>query len=152
MRRALLNRWRDEVVIRFPATFQYMSPVIDPSRQTRSMMRRKFIVTLGGTVSLAWPLAADAPRRPTAVSCGSIGAQVRPMRAAFADSLGLTETHGAIFDRSKPASPAVNAGIEAGDVVTRINGSPVVNWRDFTTTIQQWRPGMTVYLTTWRTR
>jgi hypothetical protein len=47
--------------------------------------------------------------------------------------------YGVLTDPNPPA-PAANAGIEAGDVVTRINGSPVMNWRDFTTTISAMEP------------
>jgi serine protease Do len=44
------------------------------------------------------------------------------MTRAFADSLGMVEPCGAIFGQPRPDSPAAQAGIEAGDVVTAING------------------------------
>ena len=49
--------------------------------------------------------------------CGWIGVQVSPMTRPFADSLGMTEIYGAIFDQSQPNSPAAQAKIEAGDVI-----------------------------------
>src|ERR1700752_2684147 len=67
--------------------------------------------------------------------CGWIGVQVSPMTRAFADSLGMAEPYGAIFDRPEPGSPAAIAGIEAGDVITAINGSPVMRSSDFATMI-----------------
>jgi serine protease Do len=84
--------------------------------------------------------------------CGWIGVQVSPMTAAFADSLGMTEIYGAIFDRPEPGSPAAGAHIEAGDVITAINGAKLVHPADFATTIAQTAPGTMIYLTTWRDR
>ena len=82
--------------------------------------------------------------------CGWIGVQASPMTVPVADSLGMTEPYGAIFDHPEIGSPAADAGIEAGDVVTAINGTPLMNWRDFTTTIAAISPGTVVYLSTSR--
>jgi serine protease Do len=72
------------------------------------------------------------------------------MTAAFAYGLGMTEIYGAIFKQPERGGPAAMAGIEAGDVVTAINGSPLSNWRDFAPTISMMAPGTTVYLNTRR--
>lgn len=72
------------------------------------------------------------------------------MTVPVADSLGMTEPYGAIFDRPETGSPAANAGIEAGDVITAINGTPLANWRDFAITIAAISPGTVIYLTTSR--
>ena len=82
--------------------------------------------------------------------CGWIGVQVRPMTAAFAVSLGMAVPYGAIFDRPEPGSPAARAKIEAGDVITTINGSPLRSWGDFTSIISRMAPGTDLYLTTYR--
>jgi S1-C subfamily serine protease len=82
--------------------------------------------------------------------CGWIGVQVRPMTTAFAVSLGMAVPYGAIFDRPEPGSPAARARIEAGDVITAINGSPLRSWSDFTSIISKMAPGTDVYLTTYR--
>jgi membrane-associated protease RseP (regulator of RpoE activity) len=63
--------------------------------------------------------------------CGWMGVAVSPMTAAFAQSLGMAEPYGAIFDRPEPGSPAATAGIEQGDVLTAINGSPLMRSSDF---------------------
>ena len=72
------------------------------------------------------------------------------MTTAFADAIGLTELYGAIFDQPEAGSPAANAGIEAGDVITAINGSPLVRSSDFAAIISSMAPDTTVYFTTWR--
>jgi S1-C subfamily serine protease len=82
--------------------------------------------------------------------CGWIGVQVSPMTPAFADSLGMAETYGAIFDQPQPGSPDDHAGIQAGDVITSINGAPVVRASDFATMISAIAPSTIVHLTTYR--
>jgi serine protease Do len=72
------------------------------------------------------------------------------MTAAFADSLGMAEPYGAIFDQPEPGSPAANAHIEQGDVLTSINGSPLMRSSDFAGIISAMAPGTSVYLYTWR--
>jgi S1-C subfamily serine protease len=82
--------------------------------------------------------------------CGWIGVQVSPMTKPFADSLGMTELYGAIFDRPQLGSPAAHAKIEAGDVLTTINGESLKSWNDFEPTIAAMAPGTTIYLNTYR--
>jgi len=82
--------------------------------------------------------------------CGWMGVKVSPMTAQFADSLGMAEPHGAIFDRPEPGSPAASAGIEAGDVVTAVNGSPLTGSSDFAAIIAALAPGSMVYLSIFR--
>ena len=72
------------------------------------------------------------------------------MTALFADSLGMIAPYGAIFDQPETGGPAANAHIQAGDVITAINGSPLMRSSDFTPIIAAMAPGLMVYLTTWR--
>jgi S1-C subfamily serine protease len=113
-------------------------------------MRRHRLITLICGAAVASPLAAHARHRAMPTICGSIGVQVSPMTTAFADSLSMTAPYGAIFRRPIPGSPAAGAGIEAGDVVTAINGTPLSNWRHFAPIISTMAPGATVYLNTRR--
>jgi serine protease Do len=82
--------------------------------------------------------------------CGWIGVAVRPMTAEFAASLGMAVPYGAIFDQPEPGSPAANAQIEQGDVITAINGSPLMRSNDFAGIISEMAPGTIVALATWR--
>jgi S1-C subfamily serine protease len=84
--------------------------------------------------------------------CPSIGVRVRPMTRPVADSLGMTTPYGAIFGRPQPSSPAAQAKIESGDVVTAINGAPLQSWRDFAPTMSRFAPGSTVYFRIYRSR
>jgi serine protease Do len=109
-------------------------------------------VIIGALLGLAAETTVAQRQTTGGLSCGWIGVQVRPMTAAFAESLGMIEIYGAIFDRPEPGSPAASAHIEAGDVVTAINGSRLVHASDFARTIAATAPGTTVYLDTWRDR
>jgi serine protease Do len=84
--------------------------------------------------------------------CGWMGVRVSPMTAAFAESLGMAEIYGAIFERPEPGSPAAAAHIGAGDVLTAINGSPLKRSSDFAKIISIMAPGRSVNLDTWRDR
>jgi serine protease Do len=81
-----------------------------------------------------------------------MGVQVRPMTRAFAASLGMAVPYGAIFDEPEPGSPAASAGIQAYDVLTSINGSPVTLSSDVSAMISAMAPGSVVYLNTFRNR
>jgi serine protease Do len=108
------------------------------------------LIALFAGAAVAWPLAAYAQRPATATECGWIGVKVSPMTQAFADSLGFTELYGAIFDQPESNGPAAQAKIEAGDVITAINGTPLESWSDFAPTISAMAPGTNAYLTTYR--
>ena len=71
--------------------------------------------------------AAIAQNEQDTPRCGWIGVQVSAMTRPFADSLGMTEIYGAIFDQPQPNGPAAQAKIQAGDVITAINGSPLAS-------------------------
>ena len=68
------------------------------------------------------------------------------MSAEIADSLGLKEARGAIVDNPQDGSPAAKAGIEAGDVITAVNGTAIKDSRDLARTIATLAPGTSVKL------
>jgi serine protease Do len=72
------------------------------------------------------------------------------MTASFATSLGMIERYGAIFGQPEAGGPAAQAHIEQGDVLTSVNGSPLMHASDFAQIITAKAPGTTVYLATWR--
>ncbi len=82
--------------------------------------------------------------------CGAIGVTVSPITRAFATSLGMGEPYGAIFGEPQPGGPAAAAQIAQGDVLTAINGSPLIHAGDFAGIIARMAPRTTVYLYTWR--
>ncbi len=103
---------------------------------------------LPGQTRPGGPIARHVQQGP--LFCGWIGVQVSPMIRAFADSLGMVEPYGAIFGQPRPGSPAAKARIEAGDVITAINGAPLKRSRDFAEIISKMALGSVIYLTTFR--
>jgi serine protease Do len=70
--------------------------------------------------------------------------QIQPVTAAIANSLGMKQAEGAIVDEPQAGSPAAKAGIEAGDVITAINGTPVKDSRDLARKVGVTAPGTSV--------
>jgi S1-C subfamily serine protease len=97
------------------------------------------------TIALAGHCRAVAQ---SAQVCGWIGVQVSPLTAAMAESLGMAVPYGAIFDSPEPGSPAAAAKIEAGDLITAINGSALMKAQDFAPTIAAFSPGTIISLST----
>jgi len=80
------------------------------------------------------------------VTRGWLGVQVQPVTADIADSLGLKQARGAMVDNPQDGSPAAKAGIEAGDVITAVNGTGVKDARDLARNISTIAPGSSVKL------
>jgi serine protease Do len=80
------------------------------------------------------------------ITRGWIGVQVQPVTPDIADSLGLKQARGAMVDSSQANGPAAKAGIEAGDVITSINGDTVKDSRDLARSVGAMAPGSQVKL------
>jgi serine protease Do len=111
----------------------------------------------GGNVGIAFAIPAETVKSVVAqlkdkgsVSRGWIGVQIQPVTDEIADSLGLKNAQGALVAEPQANSPAVKAGIEAGDVITAVNGHAVKDARDLARQIGALPPGSTVKLTALR--
>jgi serine protease DegQ len=62
---------------------------------------------------------------------GTLGVETQEITAEIAQALQLESRRGAVVTRVLAGSPAAAAGIRAGDVVTAIDGKPVVSRQDF---------------------
>jgi serine protease Do len=107
----------------------------------------------GGSVGIGFDIPATTAKMVVAqlkdnghVTRGWIGVQIQPVTADIADSLGLKKAEGAIVDAPQPGSPAVKAGIEAGDVITAMNGAPVNDSRDLARKVSMVAPGTSLKL------
>ncbi len=107
----------------------------------------------GGSVGIAFAIPADTVksvvtqlREKGAVTRGWIGVQIQPVNADIADSLGLKTAEGALVAEPQSDGPAVKAGIQAGDVITQVNGQPVKDARDLAKKISSLPPGSNVKL------
>jgi serine protease Do len=111
----------------------------------------------GGSVGIGFDIPADTARMVIdqlrtkgTVTRGWIGVQVQPVTAGIADSLGLKKAEGALVDQPQPNSPAAQAGIKAGDVITAVNGQPIKDARALAQKIAMSPPGSKVQLTVFR--
>ena len=109
----------------------------------------------GGSVGIGFDIPADTAKMVVAqlkdkgsVTRGWLGVQIQPITAGLADSLGLKKTEGAMVDEPQQGGPAAKAGIESGDVITAVNGTPIKDARDLARTIGMIAPDSSVKLDT----
>ena len=108
----------------------------------------------GGSVGIAFAIPAATVdsvvtqlRDKGSVTRGWIGVQIQPVTKDIADSMGLKNTNGALVAEPQPGSPAVKAGVKAGDVITAVNGEKIANARELARRIGSMAPGNSVKLT-----
>ncbi|MBN9161372.1 MAG: trypsin-like peptidase domain-containing protein [Myxococcales bacterium] len=75
------------------------------------------------------------------VQRGRLGVLIQPVDAAMAKALGLPQTSGALVSDVDPGGPAVRAGIEPGDVIVAVEGTPIVVAHDLPRQIARRKPG-----------
>jgi len=84
------------------------------------------------------------------VTRGRIGVQITNVTRDLADSLGVPKAQGAAVSNVEDGSPAAKAGLEAGDVILKIDGHNVEGSADLSRTIRSVKPGTHVNLSVWR--
>jgi serine protease Do len=107
----------------------------------------------GGSVGIGFDIPAATAKLVVnqlkdkgSVTRGWLGVQVQAVTPDIADSLGLKQARGAMVDNPQAGSPAAKAGIEAGDIITAVNGTEVKDSRDLARTISMMAPGTSVRL------
>jgi serine protease Do len=111
----------------------------------------------GGSVGIAFAIPAKTVQSVVTqlkdhgnVSRGWIGVQIQPVTAEIAESLGLKTPEGALVADPQANGPAAKAGIEAGDVITAVNGTRVKDAKDLARQIGSMAPGSTAKINVWR--
>ena len=84
------------------------------------------------------------------VAHARLGVTVQDVNQAFADSFKLPRPEGALVANVEAGGPAANAGLKAGDVITKVDGQPVVASGDLPAAIGLAKPGDRVKLEVWR--
>jgi serine protease Do len=83
---------------------------------------------------------------------GRLGVTVQDLNQQLADSFGLKHVDGALVSNVAPDSAAAAAGLKSGDVITEVNGEPVVRSGSLSSLIGMSAPGERVKLKVWRDR
>jgi serine protease Do len=102
-------------------------------------------------VSFAIPMdvamnVAGQIRSTGRVERGQIGVVVGAVTSDSAKGFGLPDTRGALVSDVRPGSPAEKAGIEPGDVIRAVNGTPIEDSSDLPPVIGAMAPGTTAKL------
>jgi serine protease Do len=93
---------------------------------------------------------SDQLRASGHVVRGRIGVQIGPVSRAVAESIGLGKPQGALVGSVQPGLPAEAAGIEPGDVITRVQGQVIDQSSDLPRMIGMIKPGDKAHLDVWR--
>ncbi|VTU21599.1 trypsin-like peptidase domain-containing protein [Variovorax sp. RA8] len=86
------------------------------------------------------------------MSHARLGATIQDLDQALAEAFGLDAADGALISGVAPGNAAAAAGLQPGDVITRIDGERIGRAADLTSRIGLAAPGQTVRLSVWRDR
>ncbi|MEX3605832.1 MAG: DegQ family serine endoprotease [Burkholderia sp.] len=84
------------------------------------------------------------------VSRGRLGVAVQGLDQTLASSFGLQEPDGALVSSVDPKGPAAKAGLQPGDVILSVNGTPVQDSTMLPGQIASLKPGTKAGLQIWR--
>ena len=86
----------------------------------------------GGNVGIGFAIPAelakpivDTLRGGARIKRGYLGVQIQPLDADSAEALGLAKNRGELVGRVEPGQGAAKAGIQQGDVITKVNNREV---------------------------
>jgi serine protease Do len=107
----------------------------------------------GGSVGIGFDIPASTVKMVVSqlkdkgsVTRGWLGVQVQPVTAGIAESLGMKTAKGALVDEAQPDTPAAKAGVQAGDVITAVNGAAIKDSRGLAREISGMAPGSSAKL------
>ena len=106
--------------------------------------RRLALAAVAATLLLAgavYAVAASLSGSSSTTSAATIGSH-----AWLGIDVANTQQGGVMVVDVFPGSPAQAAGMEPGDVITRLNGKPVFSPSDVTSAIASMRPGQRIQL------
>jgi serine protease Do len=106
-------------------------------------------------ISFAIPIdeavrVSDQLRASGRVQRGRIGVQIDQVSKEVAESIGLSKMQGALVRGVEAGSPAEKAGLEAGDIILRLDGKTIDKSTDLPRLVGNTKPGTKVTLGVWR--
>ena len=111
----------------------------------------------GGFMGISFSIPMDEAMRVSdqlkangRVTRGRIGVQIEPVTKEIAESIGLGKAQGALINRIEPGAPADKAGLEAGDVIIKLDGKAIEKSSDLPRLVGNTKPGTKSTLTVFR--
>jgi S1-C subfamily serine protease len=108
----------------------------------------------GGNIGIGFAIPSNMARnvmdqliKNGKVSRGKLGVVIQDITADLAKSLNLNQVTGVLINSVDAGSPAEKAGVQIGDVITAVNGSPVADGNALRNQIGGTAPGTEVALT-----
>ena len=93
--------------------------------------------------SLAKPVLAQL-REQGHVHRAALGVKIQEVSDEIANSIGMSNPHGAMVLEVTPGSPAEKAGVQAGDVITSFDGTEIKEMRNLPRAVADTKIGKTV--------
>ena len=111
----------------------------------------------GGNVGIAFAIPASTVseiitdlREDGSVTRGWLGVQIQPVTEDIAASLGVQGTDGAIVADAQASGPAAAAGIQAGDIIKKVNDQTIESPKELSQTIARFDPNTKINVTVLR--
>jgi serine protease Do len=104
--------------------------------RTGGFMGISFAIPIDEAVSVSEQLRANGR-----VIRGRIGVTIGPVTKDVAESIGLGKSIGAFVNSVETGGPAEKAGVEPGDIITKVDGKPVERSGDLPRIIGRAKPG-----------
>ncbi|MBK7264446.1 MAG: DegQ family serine endoprotease [Rubrivivax sp.] len=106
-------------------------------------------------ISFAIPIdeamrVSDQLRTQGRVIRGRIGVQIGPITKEVAESIGLGKASGALVQNVEAGGPAEKGGVEAGDIIVKVDGKAVEKSGDLPRIIGNTKPGSRTVLQVFR--
>lgn len=106
-------------------------------------------------VSFAIPINLAVQIKDQLVKTGKVdharlGVEVQTLDQSLANSFKLSSPNGALVAKIEPDSAAAKAGLEVGDVILKVNGSPIIDAGQLSARIGEATPGDKATLEIWR--
>jgi len=102
----------------------------------------------GGNIGIGFSIPSNMAknvvmqlREHGAVRRAKLGVTIQPVTSDIASSLGLSAVEGALVNSVDDKGPAAAAGIEQGDVITKLDGKPVEDTNALRNEVASMRPG-----------
>ncbi len=131
-------------------------PLIDLAGQVVGI-NSQIISQSGGFMGISLAIPIDEVMRVVEqlkahgkVTRGRIGVQIGPVSDEVGKAIGLEKAEGAMVSNVEHDSPADEAGIRSGDVITKFDGKGIAHMTDLPRIVGATKPGKRVPVEVWR--